>query len=88
MLNSIVSVLDSGGAGGGGSYESIATVTLGSNATAITFSSIPSTYKSLQLRGQVIPDGAFTQLSMKFNAATTNYRNWDYLFWCSHYRHH
>jgi hypothetical protein len=76
LLNSFAAVLDSGGAGGSaGSFESIATVTLGSNATAMTFSGIPSTYKSLQLRGQVRPDGAFTQLSIKFNSATTNYRN-------------
>lgn len=32
------------------SYESIATTTLGGNQTTITFSSIPSTYKHLQLR--------------------------------------
>ncbi len=33
------------------SYESIATVTLGSDTATITFSSIPSTYKHLQIRG-------------------------------------
>ena len=33
-----------------GSYESIATVTLGSSASTITFSSIPSTYQHLQIR--------------------------------------
>ena len=76
LLNSFVSVLDSGGAGGGGSsYESIATVTLGSSATAITFSSIPSTYKSLQLRGQLKPNGSSTNLSITFNGASTNYRS-------------
>jgi hypothetical protein len=32
------------------SYESIATVTLGSAASSISFSSIPSTYKHLQIR--------------------------------------
>jgi hypothetical protein len=36
----------------GGSYESIATVTVGTNSpTSVTFSSIPSTYKHLQIRG-------------------------------------
>ncbi len=51
LLNSIVAVLDSGRAGGGaGSYESIATVTVGTDATSISFSSIPSTYASLQIR--------------------------------------
>ena len=33
------------------SFESIATVTLGSSSSTISFSSIPSTYKSLQIRG-------------------------------------
>ena len=40
------------------SYESIATVTLGSSASTITFSSIPSTYKSLQLRFMNVGNGA------------------------------
>lgn len=35
------------------SYESIATVTLGSTQTTISFSSIPQTYKHLQIRGIV-----------------------------------
>lgn len=35
---------------GPGAYESIATITLGSNTQTVTFSSIPSTYKHLQLR--------------------------------------
>ena len=52
MLNSFVSVLDSGGAGGGaGSFESIATATAAGGETSLTFSSIPSTYASLQIRG-------------------------------------
>jgi hypothetical protein len=52
LLNQIAAIHDGGGAAGGGtSYESIATVTLGSAASTITFSSIPSTYKHLQIRG-------------------------------------
>ena len=35
------------------SYESIQTVTLGSNQSTISFSSIPQTYKHLQIRGIV-----------------------------------
>lgn len=51
MLNSFVSVLDSGGAGGAaGSFESIATTTLTGNQATVTFSGIPSTYKHLQIR--------------------------------------
>lgn len=50
LLNNIVALLGNGSGGGGGSYESIATVTASSGATSITFSSIPSTYKHLQVR--------------------------------------
>ena len=43
---------DVAGAGGGTSYESIATVTVGSGGAAdVTFSSIPGTYTHLQIRG-------------------------------------
>jgi hypothetical protein len=49
LLNSFVSVLDSGGAAGGGaSFESIATAS--GTGSSVTFSAIPSTYKSLQIR--------------------------------------
>lgn len=50
LLNSIVALLESGAGGGAGSYESIATFSLASNTASVTFSSIPSTYASLQLR--------------------------------------
>lgn len=50
MLNSIVALLGNGAGGGGGSYESIATQTISTAVSSITFSSIPSTYTSLQLR--------------------------------------
>jgi hypothetical protein len=50
LLNSIVGFLGNGAGGGGGSYESIATVTGTGSNTTITFSSIPSTYSSLQFR--------------------------------------
>lgn len=50
MLNSIVALLESGAGGGGGAYESIATATGTGSSGTITFSSIPSTYASLQVR--------------------------------------
>lgn len=50
LLNSIVALLESGAGGGGGAYESIATATGTGSSGTITFSSIPSTYKHLQLR--------------------------------------
>jgi hypothetical protein len=52
-MSLILGILDSGGAaaGGGTSYESIATVTVGGGGSAtITFSSIPATYTHLQIR--------------------------------------
>lgn len=52
MLNQIAAIHGTGAAAGGGtSYESIATTIVGSGGSAgVTFSSIPSTYKHLQLR--------------------------------------
>jgi hypothetical protein len=51
LLNQIAAIHDGGGAAGGTtSYESIATVTP-SGTGQVTFSSIPSTYKHLQVRG-------------------------------------
>ena len=50
MLNSIVGFLGNGAGGGSGSYESIATVNVGTAVSSITFSSIPATYTSLQIR--------------------------------------
>ena len=52
MLPSLIGIIaSSGGAVAGGDYESIATVTASGSATTITFSSIPSTYQHLQVRG-------------------------------------
>lgn len=43
-------VLAASGAGGGGSFESIATVTAAGGETSLSFASIPSTYQHLQIR--------------------------------------
>lgn len=52
MLNNIVALLTGGAAASTTAYESIATVTVGAGgSSSITFSSIPSTYKHLQIRG-------------------------------------
>ena len=58
------------------SYESIATVSVGSGGqSSITFSSIPSTYKHLQLRILGSDDGSGSEYgNMTFNSDTgTNY---------------
>lgn len=62
------------------SYESIATITSSGSTSTITFSSIPSTYKHLQLR--IIARGTgtggyYTSVPVTFNGDTTagNYYN-------------
>jgi hypothetical protein len=62
------------------SYESIATVTVGAGGTStVTFSSIPSTYKHLQIRGiwQATTAAAQEDSTFYFNGDTTgtNYRS-------------
>lgn len=51
MIGSLIGIIASSGGAVGGDYESIATVTVGSGgASSVVFSSIPSTYKHLQIR--------------------------------------
>ena len=51
MFGVSLGIIDSGGAGGGaGAFESLATNLLGTNTQTVSFASIPSTYKHLQLR--------------------------------------
>lgn len=64
-------------AGAANSYESIATVTVGSGGSAyVEFTSIPSTYKHLQVRfigrSSGSPD---TQVQYNGDTTTTNYRS-------------
>jgi len=51
LLNVISGLLAGGVAASTNSYESIATVTVGTAQSTISFTSIPSTYKHLQVRG-------------------------------------
>jgi hypothetical protein len=72
LLNSLVSLYQGGAGGGGGSYESIATVTGTGSSSSVTFTSIPSTYKHLQVRMSAI--NSFGSLYMRVNGDTgTNY---------------
>ena len=78
MLNSIIPILDTGAAAGGGnSYESIATFTVGSGGlSSLTFSSIPQTYKHLQIRAIARNTRAATGnslLAFQFNGVTSGY---------------
>lgn len=71
--NSIAGFLGEGVAVSASSYESIATATGTGSSGTITFSSIPSTYKHLQVR-TLANDASGNQLTMQFNSDTgSNY---------------
>ena len=75
MLNSLAGIIASSGgaAGGGASFESIATVNGNGSATTLTFSSIPSTYVALQIRG-IANDANGFNIALQFNGDTgSNY---------------
>ena len=62
---------------GGGDFESIATVTVGSGgASSIEFTSIPSTFQHLQIRYTADTDwaGTIQALIIEYNGATSTYR--------------
>jgi hypothetical protein len=77
MLNNIVGLLDAGVAASTNSYESIATANGTGSSGTITFSSIPGTYKHLQIRGILknTNGGAYDDPTyMRFNGDTgSNY---------------
>jgi len=62
-------------------YDSIATVTLGSTQSSITFSSIPSTYTHLQMRFMSRDNRASSAngVRMRFNGDSGNNYSWHYL---------
>ena len=75
MLNNIVALLGDGG-GAANSYESIATVTVGAGgSSSISFTSIPSTYKHLQIRwlsGDNRSGANDSPIYIQFNSDTSN----------------
>lgn len=78
LLNSFASVLDSGAAAVSASYESIATVTTSASQSTLSFTSIPSTFKHLQLRIHARSNRAAsdTSVRIRFNSDTaSNYNN-------------
>jgi hypothetical protein len=69
-----------GAVGGGTSYESIATVTVGSGGSGtIDFTSIPSTYTHLQIRALFGTNGAGQAYAVNFNSDTANNYAYHYL---------
>lgn len=59
-----------GGAGGGGAFEQIATTFGTGSSSTLTFSSIPATYKHLQIRVSANNATGFSGLSVRFNGDT------------------
>jgi hypothetical protein len=78
-MSLILGILDSGGAAAGvpGTYESIATVTVGSGGSAtVSFTSIPADYVHLQIRGiakSARAGSARNDLIIKLNGSSTTY---------------
>jgi hypothetical protein len=84
MLNSLIGIIaSSGGVTSTNSYESISTVTVGGGgSSSITFSSIPSTYQHLQIRGIARTNrGTFSSdaLLIRANGDTGSNYSWHYL---------
>jgi hypothetical protein len=84
MLNSLIGIIASSGgaAAAANSYESIATINVGSGGSStITFSSIPSTYQHLQIRliGRVTNADTADNAWVRFNGDTGSNYSWHYL---------
>jgi len=82
MLAGLTALLG-GGDSGGSSFESIATVTASGGQTTLTLSSIPSTYKHLQIRGiarlNAGGSASFSDSLLRFNSDTGNNYTYHYL---------
>jgi hypothetical protein len=67
--------------GGGTAFESIATATIASATSTVTITSIPSTYKHLQIRGigRQTDGSGQSSFAMNFNGNGTGY-SWHYIF--------
>lgn len=71
-MTPILGVIDSSKLKSSGAFDSIATATL-SASTSTTFSSIPSSYKHLQLRFNVECAGSNVGMYVSFNGVTSGY---------------
>ena len=82
MLNSIVGVLGNGVVAG--DYQSISTVTVGAGGSAsITFSSIPSTFQHIQIRGigrSSTATSSDVDIKLQFNSDTGSNYSIHYLY--------
>jgi hypothetical protein len=65
----------------GGSYDAIGTVVVGAGGqSTITFSSIPGTYKHLQIRAIAKASGTNFNPMMRFNSDTGSNYSWHYIY--------
>jgi hypothetical protein len=55
-----------------GAYDALATVSVSSTVTSITFAGIPAGYKHLQFRALTVSNTASTGIAMRFNGDTGN----------------
>jgi hypothetical protein len=79
-MSPILGILASSRPSASNSYESIATVTVGSGGqSTISFTSIPATYKHLQIRHMSLTGTATNDLRMRFNSDTGNNYVWHQL---------
>ena len=60
-------------------YTALATVTLGSSASSVTFSSIPATYRDLILVSSVACTSTGDTMRLRFNGDTGNNYNWVFM---------
>lgn len=79
MLNNIVGLLNDGVVAPLTSYESIQTVPVTSSQSSISFTSIPSTYKHLQIRMSYL-SSLSDNSHMRFNSDTGSNYAWHELF--------
>jgi hypothetical protein len=81
-MTPILGILASGMSGNlwapGKDFDSIATITPYTTTTTVVFSSIPSTYRHLQLRASAASAGA-ANMTIRLNGDTGNNYSWHYL---------
>lgn len=75
LQNFTLGTFSQGAAGGAGSYESIASANGTGSSNTITFSSIPSTYASLQLRGLVLSATDYIQIRINGDSGSNYTRH-------------
>jgi hypothetical protein len=76
----ILAVAGAGGGAGVPAYEQIATAFGTGSSDTISFSSIPSTYKHLQIRGVSNDASGSASLQMRLNSVTTSAYRWHRMY--------